>query len=149
VYSAAAEPRGLLLDTPDDELVRNVDMNCTVPTPITKALAAEMVKRGSGCSPRVWDELRDSGVDVMGYVIGTTLTPEFRRNRGVTPEIESALRAIGAQRPEECAAHFYEVFGSGPGVRPRRIEAKFAADAQLPRAQVVAAMGEHMQASFG
>jgi short-subunit dehydrogenase len=98
----------------------------------------------------MWDELRGSGVDVMGYIIGTTLTPQFRRNMDVTPEVESSLRAAGAQSPEECAARFYEVFGSGPrGYASDHIEANFAANAHLPRAEVVAAMGEHMQASFG
>lgn len=179
VYNAAAEPRGLFLDTPDDELVRNIHMNCIVPTLLTKALAAKMVERGRGgiglCSSGgalqglrifaaygaakayelllaegLWDELRFAGVDVMGYVIGTTLTPEFRRNRDVTPEVEAALRAAGAQSPDECAARFYDILGSGPrGYAHDGIEANFAANAALPRAQVVAAMGEHMQAAFG
>ncbi|OBH96925.1 SDR family oxidoreductase [Mycobacterium sp. E2733] len=179
VYNAAAEPRGLFLDTPDEELVHNVHMNCTVPTLIVKALAAKMVERGRGgiglCSSGgalqglrifaaygaakayelllaegLWDELRGTGVDVMGYVIGTTLTPTFRRERNVTPEVEAALRAAGAQSPEECAARFYDVFGAGPrGYASDRIAEKFAADAQRPRAEVVAAMGEFMQAGFG
>lgn len=179
IYNAAAEPRGLFLDTPDDELVRNVYMNCTVPTLLTKSLAAKMVERRRGgialCSSGgalqglrifaaygaakayelllaegLWDELRGSGVDVMGYIIGTTLTPEFRRNMDVTPDVETSLRAAGAQSPDECAARFYEVFGSGPrGYASDHIEVNFAANARLPRAEVVAAMGEHMQASFG
>jgi short-subunit dehydrogenase len=179
VYNAAAEPRGLFLETPDEELVRNVHMNCTVPTLLTKELAAKMVARGRGgiglCSSGgalqglrifaaygaakayelllaegLWEELRSSGVDVMGYVIGVTLTPEYRRSMVITPEVEAALREAGAQSPEECAARFYEVFGRGPrGYANDDIEAKFAADAALPRAEVVAAMGEHMQAAFG
>jgi short-subunit dehydrogenase len=179
VYNAAAEPRGLFLETPDEELVRNVHMNCTVPTLLTKELAARMVARGRGgiglCSSGgalqglrifvaygaakayelllaegLWEELRASGVDVMGYVIGVTLTPEYRRNMVITPEVEAALREAGAQSPEECAERFYEVFGRGPrGYANDDIEAKFAADAALPRAEVVAAMGEHMQAAFG
>lgn len=179
VYNAAAEPRGLFLDTPDEDLIRNIHMNCTVPTLITKALARKMVDRGRGgialCSSGgalqglrifaaygaakayelilaegLWDELRGLGVDVMGYVIGMTLTPEFRRNRGVTPELEADLRSMGAQSPEECAARFYNVFGSGPrGYAHDGIEAKFAADSAQPRADVVAAMGAHMQAGFG
>jgi uncharacterized protein len=179
VYNAAAEPRGLLLDTPDEALMRNVHINCAVPTLITKALATKMVERGRGgiglCSSGgalqglrlfaaygaakayelllaegLWDELRGSGVDVMGYVIGTTLTPTFRRERNVTPEVEAALRAAGAQSPEECAARFFDVFGGGPrGYASDRIGEKFAADAQRPRAEVVAAMGEFMQAGFG
>lgn len=179
IYNAAAEPRGLFLDTPEDELVRNVYMNCTVPTLLTKSLAAKMVERHRGgialCSSGgalqglrifaaygaakayelllaegLWDELRDSGVSVMGYIIGTTLTPEFHRNMDVTPEVESSLRAAGAQSPDECAARFYEIFGSGPrGYASDHIEVNFAANAQLPRAEVVAAMGKHMQASFG
>jgi len=60
------------------------------------------------------------------------------------------LRAAGAQSPEECAARFFEVFGTGPrGYASDHIEVNFAANAHLPRAEVVAAMGEHMQASFG
>jgi hypothetical protein len=85
-----------------------------------------------------------------GDVPHFTLTPEYRRNMVITPEIEVALREAGAQSPEECAARFYEVFGKGPrGYASDDIEAKFAADAQLPRAEIVAAMGEHMQAAFG
>jgi short-subunit dehydrogenase len=179
VYNAAAEPRGRLLDTPDEELIRNVHMNCTVPTLLTKALAAQMVERGRGgialCSSGgalqglrifvaygaakayelllaegLWDELRDAGVDVMGYVIGITLTPQYRRSMNVTPEVEAELRAVGAQSPEECAERFYEVFGTGPrGYAYDGIQEKFAADAALPRAEVVATMGEYMQAAFG
>jgi len=179
VYNAAAEPRGLFLDTPDEELVRNIHMNCTVPTLLAKSLAAKMAARGRGgiglCSSGgalqglrifaaygaakayelllaegLWDALRGCGVDVMRYVIGTTLTPTFRRERHVTPEVESALRAVGAQSPQDCAARFYEVFGKGPrGYASDRIQEKFAADAQRPSAEVVATMGEFMQAGFG
>jgi short-subunit dehydrogenase len=179
VYNAAAEPRGLLLETPDEELVHNVHMNCTVPTLITKALAAKMVERGRGgialctsggalqglrifvaygaakayellLAEGLWDELRDKGVDVMGYVIGITLTPNYRASMNVTPEVEQALRAVGAQSPEECAERFYEVFGTGPrGYAYDGIQQKFAADAALPRAEVVASMGEYMQEAFG
>lgn len=179
VYNAAAEPRGLFLETDDDELVRNIYMNCTVPTLLTKQLAGAMVARGRGgiglCSSGgalqglrvfaaygaakayelllaegLWEELREHDVDVMGYVIGVTLTPQYRRSADMTPELEAALRATGAQTPEECAARFYEVFGKGPrGYAHDGIEEKFRADAQLARAEVVAAMGAHMQASFG
>jgi short-subunit dehydrogenase len=179
VYNAAAQPRGLLVDTSDDELVRNIHVNCTVPTLLTKALATKMVERGRGgiglCSSGgalhglrvfvaygaakayelliaegLWDELRGSGVDVIGYVIGMTLTPTFRRERKVTPEVEAALRDAGAQSPEECAARFYDVFGTGPrGYANDGIEQKYAADAQRPRAEIIAAMGEYMQAEFG
>jgi short-subunit dehydrogenase len=179
IYNAAAEPRGLLLETSDDELVRNVHMNCAVPTLLTKALAAKMVERGRGgiglCSSGgalqglrifaaygaakayelllaegLWDELREHGVDVMGYVIGVTLTPQYRRSMVVTPDVEEQLRAAGAQTPEECAERFFEVFGSGPrGYAHDDIEAKFVADASLPRADVVRTLGELMQASFG
>jgi short-subunit dehydrogenase len=98
----------------------------------------------------LWDELRGAGVDVMAYVIGMTLTPTFRRERNVTPEVEAALRETGAQTPEECAARFYDVFGSGPrGYAHDGIEAKFAADAQRPRAEIISAMGEYMQVEFG
>jgi short-subunit dehydrogenase len=168
-----------LVDTPDEELVRNIHVNCTVPTLLTKALGAKMVERGRGgiglCSSGgalnglrifvaygaanayelllaegLWDELRGAGVDVMGYVIGMTLTPTFRRERNVTPEVETTLRAFGAQSPEECAARFYDVFGRGPrGYAHDGIEQKFAADAQRPRAEVIAAMGEYMEKEFG
>jgi short-subunit dehydrogenase len=171
IYNAAAEPQGLFITTSDEELLRNIHVNCTVPTQLVKVLAGQMAERGRGgigvCSSMgalqgikvfaaygaakayelilaegLWDELREHGVDVMGYVIGMTLTPEFRRRMAVTVETEEFLLSMGAQQPEQCAERFYDIFGSGPrGYASDLLEQVWVADAQKPRDQVVEAMG--------
>jgi short-subunit dehydrogenase len=178
IYNAAVEPQGLFIETSDDELLRNIHVNCTVPTQLTKAFAGRMVARGSGgiglCSSMgalqgikvfaaygaaksyelilaegLWDELRDQGVDVMAYVIGMTLTPEFRRRLEVTPEVEQFLISRGAQQPEQCAERFFEIFGSGPrGWASDSLEQHWVADAQKPRSEVVRAMGVASSAAW-
>jgi len=98
----------------------------------------------------LWDELRDHGVDAMGYVIGATLTPTFLSHLTMTPELEASLRTMGAQSPEECAERFYQIFGSGPrGYASDAMQERFAIDAARDRADVVAERGRFMAANWG
>jgi short-subunit dehydrogenase len=171
IHNAAFAPKGMFVEAAEDDLRTNIHVNCVVPTLLARALAAPMVARGRGgialCSSMgslqgmrvfaaygaaksyelilaegLWDELRDHGVDAMGYLIGMTLTPTFLSHLDMTPETEEFLRAMGAQRPEECAERFFEIFGSGPrGYASDQLEQVFVADAARPRAEVVAAIG--------
>jgi uncharacterized protein len=105
----------------------------------------------------LWDELRDHGVDAFAYVVGATATPNFLRNAGkvqADPEvlaglIEQSGQAVGAPRsPEEVAASCFRVLDGRDRepVGPRHYshpddEARAAADARRPRADVVGDMG--------
>jgi uncharacterized protein len=111
IYNAAAEPQGRFVDTPLEELLLNVTVNCATPTILTHHYARKMAARGRGgivlvssmaalqgikifthygagkayeliLGEGLWDELRDVGVDALAYVVGSTATPNFLENAG-------------------------------------------------------------------
>jgi short-subunit dehydrogenase len=109
IFNAAAEPQGPFIQTPLEELLTNVTVNCTAPTVFCHRFAPAMAARGKGgivlvssmaalqgikifthygagkayeliLGEGLWDELRDHGVDALAYVVGSTATPNFLEN---------------------------------------------------------------------
>jgi short-subunit dehydrogenase len=166
IYNAAAAPTGPFVDVPLDEHIVNIAVNVTTPTVLSHMLAKKMVPRGRGgivlvssgaalggmkvfvsyaaakayeliLGEGLWDELRDHGVDALGYVVGATATPHF-----IASSKLDAVTATGARTPQQVAERLFEVLGTGPrGHSHPEDEGRAAANAALPRAEVVAATG--------
>jgi short-subunit dehydrogenase len=87
----------------------------------------------------LWAELRDDGVDVLGYMVGTTATPSLLASLPSANEPEMRER-LHIQSPEECAARLLEVLDQGPVAFPSaRHEAMYFARAATPRGERVLA----------
>jgi short-subunit dehydrogenase len=87
----------------------------------------------------LWVELRDYGVDVLAYMIGTTATPALLASlpSANDPEVRERLHI---QSPEDCAARLLDVLDQGPVAFPsERHEAMYFAHAAAPRRERVLA----------
>lgn len=144
IYNAASEHIGEFLAQDLERHLENIAINCTVPTRLVHRFAGEMAARGRGgivlCSSlgaaqgmyslstygasksfenllaqTLWFELQPHGVDVTSFMIGSTYTPNFRRNQRIraTPFAESRTPAglpegtPVPQDPEEAAANLF------------------------------------------
>ena len=171
IYNAAFAAQGLFVDTPLDDHLFSIAMNVTTPTVLAHALGRKMRDRGRGgivlvssgaahggmkifttyaagkayemiLGEGLWDELRDSGVDALGYVVGATATPTFEKSTEA-----DAAKATNARTPAQVAAQLFEVLGKGPrGYSHPGDEERAQAGAARPRAEVVAATGEMISA---
>jgi short-subunit dehydrogenase len=167
VYNAAYAPQGLFVDVPVADHLRSITINVTTPTVLAHALGRKMRDRGRGgivlvssgaanggmkifttyaagkayeliLGEGLWDELRDAGVDALGYVVGATATPTFEKSTE-----EDAVKAMSARTPDQVAAQLFEALGAGPRAYSHPgDEERARASAARPRAEVVAATGE-------
>jgi len=95
----------------------------------------------------LWDELREQGIDVLAYVVGATLTPNFFASNpdADTPEFRAANPL--AQTPEEVAQALLRVLDRGPRAFTRpEYEQMAETFARMPRAEVVTVMGQRARA---
>ncbi len=89
----------------------------------------------------LWGELRDQGVDVLGYMVGTTSTPALLTAlpQAADPEMRERMHI---QTPEECAARLLEVLDQGPVAFPSaQHEQMMTSRADVSRAERVLATG--------
>jgi short-subunit dehydrogenase len=145
VYNAAAEPHGEFLKQDIAEHRYNIAVNVLGPTLLTHHFGRKMAERGRGgivlCSSLaayqgiysyvsygaakayemilgegLWDELRDSGVDVCTLMVGSTYTPNFQKTQirkqsifaeSRTPENVPPGVPI-PQLPKDAAAYLFE-----------------------------------------
>jgi short-subunit dehydrogenase len=145
IYNAAAEPHGEFLKLEVQEHRYNIQVNVLGPTLLTHHFGRKMVDRGKGgivlCSSLaanqgiysyasygaakayemilgegLWDEFRDSGVDVCTLMVGSTYTPNFKktqiRKRSIFAESRTPANVPPGvsipQLPEAAAAHLFE-----------------------------------------
>jgi len=101
----------------------------------------------------LWDELRDRGVDVLGYVVGATNTPHYQEvaARGSTPmaeeikELQEGLSdsVAAPHSPEAVAAALFPLLDQGPRQYSHPDdEAAAKRDATRSRREVGREMGE-------
>lgn len=110
VYNAAVEPGGPFVRIKEEDLLANIQGNCTTPTRLTHWLAREMAKRHRGgiylvssmaglggianwvaygagkgyellLAEGLWYELKPYGVTAAAYVVGATETPKFQETQ--------------------------------------------------------------------
>ncbi len=145
IYCAGADPNVRpFLSEPIETAVSMVQRNCVMPLRLCHHFAAPMVERGRGgivllssgaglvgapnlvaygatkafdmvMAEALWAELNESGVDVLGLVLGLTDTPAQRRmmaQHGQLPSIESPVP--GATPAETVAADAIANLANGP-----------------------------------
>jgi uncharacterized protein len=90
----------------------------------------------------MWDELRGWGVDVVGYVVGSTLTPKYLQLRPEAADPALRKKEKWLETPEQVAERLLEVMDQGP----RQFTSAFyeqtaKATAEMSRAEAVKLMG--------
>lgn len=146
-YCAGADPDyEPFLSSPLMSAEAMVQRNCVVPMRLCHHFAGPMVARGRGgivlfgsgagfagapnmaaygaskafdmvFAEALWAELHDTGVDVIGLILGKTDTPALRtleRKRGVLPSTQA--RPADSATPEEVVAEAFANLDNGPTV---------------------------------
>ncbi|MBW2424867.1 MAG: SDR family NAD(P)-dependent oxidoreductase [Deltaproteobacteria bacterium] len=191
VYNAMYDPQGRFLDVPLRQHLQAIAVNCTAPTILSHELGRRMADRGRGSivlvssmaalqgikifasygagkayglilAEGLWDELREKGVDVLGYVVGATETPhyiEVQATRSGPPPTQEQIEevrqagseAVAAPRsPEQVAAALFPFLEEGPRQYSHPDdEAQADADARRSRREVVEAMGKMTSLVWG
>jgi short-subunit dehydrogenase len=176
VSNAAFPPVGLFFEQSLEDKLRMVDVNVRAPLLLVEEFGRRMLARKRGgiilissasalqgvayiasyaatkaynliLAESLWDELRGHGVDVLGFMPGTTRTtgfvlskPRLERSRLATvmepgPTVSEALKALG-RTPSHIA-----------GARNRWTI--FLAQRLLPRRRLIALVGQNMHAWYG
>src|SRR5205085_6196264 len=150
-----------------------LDVNCRVPLVLVHRLLPRLVQRGRGgivllsslsamrgaplvagyaatkawnlvLAESLWDELRDTGVDVMAVLPGPTRTPGF-----LSSAPQPGLVTENVMDPADVAREALDALGSAPsmiaGQANRDSEAFMAS---LDRAEAVRVMGDVMRAAY-
>jgi len=168
VSNAAYGPVGMFVERSLDEKLKMIDVNVRAPLTLAHEFAARMAARGRGgiilmssasamqgtpyvanyaatkaynliLAEGLWAELRGKGVDVLGFMPGTTRTPGFLESRAQAgkaklvkvmeprPTVAEALDALG-RRPSHIAGRGNRItfFISGK-LMPRRAAIGLAA----------------------
>jgi uncharacterized protein len=145
VYCAGADPNfEPFLANPIETAEAMVHRNCVVPMQLCHRLAPAMVQRGSGgivlfgsgaglaggpnmvaygatkafdmvFTEALWSELHDTGVDVLGLILGKTNTPALRRLEYSRGQLSSQDAApTDADSVDQVIAEAFENLGNGP-----------------------------------
>jgi uncharacterized protein len=143
VYNAAYEPNRPFLSLDLEEHLAGIDVNCRTPTILSYRLGKKMAERGRGSivlvssmaalqgmrnfvsysaskayelilAEGMWEELRDRGVDVVGYVVGSTLTPKYLQLRPEAADPAVRKKEKWLETPEQVAVRLLEVIDQGP-----------------------------------
>jgi short-subunit dehydrogenase len=173
VANAALSLEGPFLSHPLDGLLTQLDVNCRAPLRLVHGLLPAMVTRGRGGvilmsslsamrgSPMVagyaatkawnlilaeslWDEMRDTGVDVMAVLPGSTRTPGW-----VASKPQDSLGTANVMEAAAVVAEVLEALGTGPSFVPgatNRDSEQFMATLERPAA--VRLMGDVMRAMY-
>lgn len=146
VYNACEGFRERFLDDALEHHERGIAMNCRTPAVLAWHVGRRLREKGRGslvlcCSmggmggqvgrahyaagkayewvlcEGLWGELRDHGVDVLAYMVGTTATPSLLRSLPVAADATKRAELF-IQTPQECAARLVEVLDQGPVAFP-------------------------------
>ena len=173
VSNAAIGYVGSFLDQDDDGLLAQLDVNCRTPLLLVRRVLPHLVARGRGGiimlsslsavrgSPLVasyaatkawnlilaeslWDELRDTGVDVMGVLPGMTRTPGL-----LSSSPQAGLATTNLMEPADVASEALDALGNAPSLipgEPNRESHAFMSS--LDRAEAIKTMGDVMRATY-
>ncbi len=94
----------------------------------------------------LWEELREHGVDVLGFMPGATRTPGFEQSQ---PRLERSTLA-GISEPGTTVAEALKMLGRAPSWIPGRRNRWSLTLAQrlLPRKQLIRLVGNNMRAWY-
>lgn len=171
VYCAGADPdfKPFLANT-ISAAEAMVQRNCVVPMQLCHALAPPMVERGAGAivilgsgagfvggpnmvaygaskafdmvfAEALWSELRGTGVDVIGLILGKTDTPALRRLEYERGQIASTTEVpAGAAPVEQAVAAALDNLTNGPTV--------YVGDEVAGMAQLLGSQGRNESVAF-
>lgn len=173
LVSNAAHPLvGLFFEQSLEDTLKTVEVNCRAPIMLLHEYAAGMLARRRGgiillssgsalqgvaytasyaaskaynliLAESLWEELREHGVDVLGFMPGATRTPGFEQSK---PRRERfSLAGVSEVRP--VVAEGLRVLGGTPSWIPgwRNRWALTMAQRLLPRRQVIRLVGHNMR----
>ena len=173
VSNAAIGYVGSFLDQDDYGLLAQLDVNCRTPLLLVRRVLPRMVTRQRGGiillsslsavrgSPLVasyaatkawnlilaeslWDELRDTGVDVMGVLPGMTRTPGL-----LSSSPQAGLATTNLMEPADVAREALDALGSAPSFIPGEANREsHAFMSSLDRAEAIKTMGDVMRATY-
>jgi len=176
VSNAAYPPVGLIFDQSLEDKLRMIEVNCRAPLVLVHEFGAKMLARKRGgiimmssgsatqgvayvasyaatkaynliLAESLWDELRDHGVDVLGFMPGATRTTGFELSK---PHLERSTVAP-VNEPKPTVAEALRVLGRTPSWIPGRRNRWTLTLAQrlLPRKQMIKLVGSNMRQWYG
>jgi short-subunit dehydrogenase len=173
VSNAAIGYVGSFLDQGSAELEAMLDVNCRTPLLLVQRVLPRLVARGRGGivllsslsamrgSPLVasyaatkawnlllaeslWDEVRETGVDVLAVLPGTTRTPGL-----LSSAPQAGLATSNLMEPADVAREALDALGHAPSVIPSQANRDSEAFlSSLDRAEAVRTMGDVMRATY-
>ncbi len=175
VCNAAHPLVGLFFDQSLEEKLKTVEVNCRAPLVLVHEYGKRMLMRGRGgiillssgsalqgvaytasyaaskaynliLAESLWEELRDRGVDVLGFMPGATRTPGFEQSK---PRLERSTVAAVSE-PGPTIAEALAVLGKTPSWIPGRRNRWSLTLAQrlLPRKALIRLVGNNMRAWY-
>jgi short-subunit dehydrogenase len=176
VNNAAFGPVGLFLDKNQDDKLRMVAVNVQATLILVHEFASKMVARKSGgiillssasalqgsayvanyaatkaynliLAEGLWEELREQGVDVLGFMPGITRTPAFEQSN---PKLER-IKLAPIMEAGPTVTEALEALGKGPSYiagRRNRLN-MFLSGKLLPRKSAVKLVGKQMRDLYG
>ena len=176
VNNAGISSLGLFRDKSLDDHLQVVDVNIRAPLMLSHHFLPHFVERGRGgllfvsslsalqgtayvanyaatkawnllFAEGLWEELRETGVDVLGYLVGSTRTPGFENSR---PQLQR-VPMVNVMEMEETVAGALAALGNGPSQAAGRGN-RFAAwvmSRLLPRKWAVRIVSGTMRSMYG
>ena len=176
VSNAAHPPVGLFFEQSLEDKLRMIEVNCRAPLILVHEFGAKMLARRRGgiimmssgsatqgvayvasyaatkaynliLAESLWDELREHGVDVLGFMPGATRTTGFELSK---PRLERSTVAP-VNEPKPTVAEALRVLGRTPSWIPGRRNRWILTLAQrlLPRKQMIKLVGSNMRQWYG
>jgi short-subunit dehydrogenase len=176
VSNAAYPPVGLFFEQSLEDKLRMIEVNCRAPLILVHEFGAKMLARKRGgiimlssgsalqgvayvasyaatkaynliLAESLWDELREHGVDVLGFMPGATRTTGFELSK---PHLERSTVAAVSE-PKPTVAEALRVLGKTPSWIPGRRNRWSLTLAQrlLPRKQMIKLVGSNMRQWYG
>ncbi|MBV8981705.1 MAG: SDR family NAD(P)-dependent oxidoreductase [Acidimicrobiia bacterium] len=173
VSNAAIGYVGSFLDQDTDGLLAQLAVNCRTPLLLVHRVLPGLVARGRGgvillsslsavrgsalvasyaatkawnliLAESLWDELRDTGVDVLGVLPGTTRTPGL-----LSSSPQAGLATANLMDPADVAREALDTLGQAPSLIPGEANRESHAFlSSLDRAEAIRTMGDVMRATY-
>jgi uncharacterized protein len=173
VHNAGLSVIGPFVEQDEAALLRQLQVNCTVPLVCVRRALPALLARGRGgvvllgsmsatrgtalvasyaatkawnviLAESLWGELAGTGVDVLAVLPGTTRTPGWLSSRP-----QAGLSTANVMEPADVAREAFDVLGTQPSLIPgqenRDSEAFMAG---LDRAQAVTIMADVMRSTY-
>jgi uncharacterized protein len=173
ISNAAIGYVGSFLDQDADGLLAQLDVNCRTPLLLVHRVLPGLIERGRGgiillsslsavrgsalvasyaatkawnliLAESLWDELRDTGVDVLGVLPGTTRTPGL-----LSSSPQAGLATANLMEPADVAHEALDTLGHAPSLIPGEANRESHAFlSSLDRAEAIRTMGDVMRATY-